>query len=248
MPASTSFAIWTDLPDGSPIQLRVEGVAGTLVGLPRYAAEELIFAKNGSAQTHPFLAEGQRSLPPGEYQVTVEGPRGDGRGEMASASFFLGGVRDEEYARQLAAYHEVVREQARTELSELKQYVATLENQLIQTDRTFQTLWEQGRRESKTAERSWKSFHRGWKALEDQLNDESQRASGGDSQFKELFELARDARDRVSEVHRLQDSYFSVGPNRADLEEKIAEMASIAESAVLSFKLKVSLAEKGQSR
>jgi hypothetical protein len=247
-PLSTAFVVKTDLPEGTPMQVMVEGQPETLVGIHEFKARQTVIVKRGRAETQPFVVPGQQSLPPGEYRVKVEGANGDGTGELAVGDFFLGGARDDEYAQQLKAYHEVIREQASSELTELKQYATTLEDQLSRTDQTFQALWEQGGRNPVASMSAWKSFSQEWQALQDQLNPalavsgESPRVPG--VFYAKLYDLANSARERVDEVHREQGTYFAKGAGDEELEGKIAESASIAESTVLSLKLKIALAAK----
>jgi hypothetical protein len=231
----------------------ITGEPETLVGLHEFSARQTLTVKRGLAQTQPFVVPGQNSLPPGEYRVEVEGSGGDGAGLLATGSFFLGGVRDDEYARQLNAYHGVLREQAASELAELKQYTTTLEDQLRSTDQFFQTLWARAQQSpraasSGTLERKWRNFSRQWTALQDQLNHEIQTSDGAPAGpgafYAGLRALATSARDRVGEVHREQDAYFSSETGRDELEGKIADSASIAESAILSLKLKITSIEK----
>lgn len=233
------FYVGTNLPNGSKLELQIDGLSDTLLDTTRISVHAKITAHSGLAKSPPFQQENGIPFPRGEYQVSAIA---DGK-VIGSKVYFLGGKRDASYDQSLKSFHEKIRAQARNEIAEIKQFVDTLEEQLRNTGEEFQKILESRDSNRKS---QWLNFHRRWIAFEGQLQNSTQ-AWRTESVIKShfygtLYQALMKADQDVAQVHDDQTRYFDTAkdPNR---EAQIASQVSVVQSSLLTIKTKISLAE-----
>lgn len=266
-PADPIFYVTTNLPKGTRFEIILEGVPDTLLGQTaasvRVSVEANLMvniARLGTSTQKP-------KLPQGEYRVwVVDAPLQPHAAELALKPFvpqkapllpagvfgrvysqkryFLGGNKDQAYQRELSNYHSRLREQAESEIQELKQVVATLEHQLTETENRHRAAWDLKQRSTRRAKEEWSRFDAEWRLLQKQLEQMIEGESLERRLHRPMFGLARQTLDWINQTHARQgDQVLDTGAS-ADLEVEIPDRISLARSAILSLKSKTELAER----
>ena len=87
---------------------------------------------------------------------------------VAYKQVFLGGDRDVTYISRLKSFHDKLDTQAKNEIAESSQFLATLQSQFDTSNLTFQNLKSvKNQAQRKT---QWTQFDRSWSQLEGQLD------------------------------------------------------------------------------
>jgi hypothetical protein len=268
-----SFLVSTNLPNNAKFEIHLEGVPETLLGQPSATGMMVVSTTSGFTQSSPFQLAESRSLPRGEYRISVilaaqqptsvnttlrklwrleslEASRIPTAGKpMLRKSYFLGGPRDSEYDQMLKEYHSTLQEKAKMELVEISQFASTLEDQLKQTTGKFQELLEESPDRESLQRIRWSKFRADWEGLQNKLNPELDKWSpefGEKEKFhSKLYGLLFQAGRLVNELHDEQNSYFDAdSEDQKAMELHIAQTASLAQSVILSVKAKAQLVDK----
>src|SRR5262249_14770878 len=89
---------------------------------------------------------------------------------ISTKSYFLGGMKDATYTARLQEFHTKITERAQQELTELKQITATLDSQLGDTTKKFESVYKKkGRKVSAAQKKAWESFDQKWTTMNQQL-------------------------------------------------------------------------------
>ena len=276
-----SFYLTTNLPTGARFELHFEGLPGTILNRTAVSGVASISVSRGFVKTPPIRLANGEPLPRGVYRIFVlESPTQPAGVEellknlpaqhpvdalelkqefkvFTRKIYFLGGAQDQEYARGLQEYHLKLREKGQNELMEIRQYAATLEDQLTQTEEQFQMIIQQERASWISKKDQWLTFHQRWTRFQKHLDETFQtwtpEQTGADFYHGSLYVLIRNANELVNQIHQEQGSYFESisahsagGANleRRALEVRLSDSISTVRSTILALKSKTALAEK----
>ena len=276
-----SFYLTTNLPSGARFELHFEGLPGTILNRTTVSGVASISVSRGFVKTPPIRLENGDPLPRGVYRIFVLQANSQPAGieellknipsqhpvdapalkqelkVFTRKIYFLGGAQDQEYAQGLQEYHLKLREKGQNELMEIRQYAATLEDQLTQTEDQFQMIIQQERSSFISKKEQWLTFHQRWTRFQKHLDETFQSWTpaqvSGDFYHGSLYGLIGEANELVKQIHLEQASYFesisahSAGVanlERRALEVRLSDAISFARSTILSLKSKTALAEK----
>lgn len=242
-PLAPEFYVGTNLPNGTKLDLQVDGLSDTLLDTVHVSVHAKMTVKGGLAKSPHFQQENGTPFPRGEYQVSVLSPEGKSLGNKV---YFLGGARDPSYDQSLKKFHEKLRAQAHTEIAELKQFVDTLEEQLRSTGDEFQKILENQQASFSSQKARWLGFHRDWIQFEGQLQNSTRSWTTEAAQknffYASLYQAVIKADQDVAKVHENQTHYFDLERD-ANKEAQLASQTSVVQSSLLAIKTKISLAE-----
>lgn len=270
--ATPTVYVASNLPDGAVIQIHLEGVPDTLVSqLSAYTTTQVVIQKKWGKSQPIQLLEGQ-PLPRGQYDVygleaekqpaevasllSKLQPVGSKLPSWAPSTFklfatrssFLGGLKDSTYAERLQEFHEKLQKKASDELSEIQQFVTTLESELGTTLSKFKTLYKPGKY-NPAKKKEWDEFHLEWIKFQNQMSTtfEKWNPQTLESSFfySKLYQLIQQSQQSLEKVHKSQNSYFNneISDFRS-YEIQLGEASSVAESSIASLKAKVEQASK----
>lgn len=247
-PMSPSFYVSGNQKDGTEVEIQIDGVADTLIGLPKISRVIKVTLDHGWAKTPPFHRANGQVLPVGEYRITARSK--DGATMISSKKgYFLGGPRDQAYDQKLKLYHDELRQQAQQELAELKQFAVTLEDQLRQTSAQFDQWARFKRIASVSRAQGWNKFSSAWSTLQDQLiltfDSAARGDAGGDLFYDELYQQAHQSSSGLSLLHSEQGRFLQGLPDHRDfeLQSRIADSESIIQSQILALKTEIQRAQ-----
>jgi hypothetical protein len=166
---------------------------------------------------------------------------------LAFKSYFLGGQKDRAYNDRLRAYHEKIQSQAKTELTEVKQFALTLESRMSETIRKFAAL-----RKGKVTpvqKKEWDKFHELWNKFNTQITETFQKWTPqviqNDFFYGSLYQLTQAAGAAVGKLHSFQDAYFNTPQTDPKaFEIKLSELGASAQTAISDLKAKIEQAQK----
>lgn len=231
-PGTPTFYVATNAPNGTRFLLRVDGIAETLLAHSPMAFAQRLVVQNHLARSAPVIRSSGRGLVAGTYRVSV---RTEAGAVLTVKNLFLGGVADEGYRRALAAKRLSLPKQRASELVELRQIAATLEDLLVRTTEAY------GGRPG-----TWTKFSAGWNRFADQLAAEI-RATPTDEEdvvHLDLYARARTTLAQLRKIHENQTIVRNHHAMRKKLDLTIAESTSLAQSGILALKNSIVLAEK----
>jgi hypothetical protein len=190
----------TNLENGSEVQVRLEGVPDTLVGVFQSQYEKNMIIEDGYFEINLLTQNGNQSFSEGEYNLKFYCLKcNSGVQDKTLAVFeqkiFLGLNRDEAYDLRLSHYHAKLREQAKNELQEFRQISESLiaQVQSLSVDR-----WDVG------AQQQWLSRHQSWSSLQDQLSSELNRLSNSKNEgtvyYAELVDVLLIAHNKMKKL------------------------------------------------
>jgi GYF domain 2 len=190
----------TNLENGSEVQVRLEGIPDTLVGVFQSQHEKNVIVEDGYFKINLLTQNGNQSFSEGEYNLKFYCLKcNSGVQDKALAVFeqkiFLGLNRDEAYDLRLSQYHTKLREQAKNELQEFQQLSESLiaQVQSLSVDR-----WDI------RAQQQWLSRHQGWRSLQDQLSSELNHLSNSKNEgtvyYAELVDTLFVADDKIKQL------------------------------------------------
>jgi hypothetical protein len=263
----------SNAPNGAKIKLRISANSSTLLNWLSFDKELELTLQNRIARTGKIQFKDGKPIPRGEYAVTLspsdndDSPRKNVFSTMttittnlpaefpkdtkilALKTYFLGGPRDAIYATRLKEFHDRLREKANREIGELKQFVATLENQFDSTSNKFNLLKE-GRTKAKQ-KLLWANFHGEWSKLQNNLNsifDDWTPAVIREQYFYgSLYQLIHQLSQAIDRVHNFQNTLFTTTQDLKTLQIQIGETTAAAQSALVLVKTKIEQAEKTPS-
>ncbi len=165
-------------------------------------------------------------------------------------TYFVGGEKDENYAKRLKDFHDRLRTRSNEELSELSQIVQTLTLQLSATMEEHQKVFSaSGAKAVKTAEKQWNEFHDKWTGVQTRL--ESGFAGWAEALSKQefyhwgLYVLVRNLSEKISQLHVQQHSGVLIRPT--DLKEyqtQLQEKEKLGRQALLELDTKLTESKK----
>lgn len=258
----------SNLPDGARFDIYIEGVPETLVSQLSVSLKIGVVLDHRLAVSKPVLLDG-KPLIRGEYRVyavesetqpesvkailskmqPLNAEKTDklptGIKLLARKGYFLGGLKDAAYNQKLHEYHEGLKQKARLEIEELKQFVTQLEGQMNTTVAQFSMF-----RKTKVAakKKNWFAFADFWKnqqaPLNDTINKWSSDTSKADYVYSQLYVTAQQAGQAVQKLHDLQKDYFDKKLDERAVDIQVGESQSVAQGIIFGLKTKMDEIEK----
>jgi len=265
-----SFQVASNLPDGTQLEIFVEGIPDTLLNHMSFQAQTYSTILNKLGKSGPIRFSDAKPIPRGEYIVHLmeaesqpettkaalsalpasnlktssELPKG--KKLILKKTYFLGGVRDAIYTARLKEFHDKLMARATTELNEVKQFSTTLESQWLQSTELFQHL-RKGK-VIKAQQKSWMEFHAKWLKLDKQLNETFQtwtpQVLQNDIFYTSLYELTRQTGQSVARMHGLHHAYFTGAVDSKSFDIQLGEASSFAQTSLSELKTKIERVEK----
>jgi hypothetical protein len=212
------FFISTNLPNGTTLNLQIDGVPESLVDRFKVSVRTAVVVKDGLAKPPVFRQDDGTPYPMGQYRVLVTCPSCT-KGQqaknqvLAQKAFFLGQeVVSGDYERSLKSYHARLRTVAQDELTELTQFSESLANQINETEEAFQAEFMKGLPIASGPSR-WLTYHTRWIGFQEQLEAVFARwtpeALDGGYYHADLFSALRKIGGLASNVHYAQFAYMS---------------------------------------
>jgi len=270
-----TFYIASNLPDGAVFDIFIEGVEDTLVNQQSFLGQVSAGLEMRLAKSKPLRAQDGKPIPRGEYRVTVmesanqTGAAGaflanalpdpgkappmlppslpKGRKFIVAKGYFLGGAKDATYEAELKKYVDKMRQMAESELQELDQLTAALDQQLGDTLSNFGKLKRP--RLTPKEKKAWAKFHETWTGFAKQMYNKfaTQTPETLKSNFfyGMLYEQVLLARKGVDTLHAHHQQYFTAGPGTGkNFEIQQGEKTAQAQSALSSLKMRIEQAKK----
>lgn len=260
----------SNLPDGAKIRVHIIGNPSTLLNWLTFEKETEVVLSKKLAKTGTIRFQDGKPIPRGEYVVSLSASENQTQALknifanatlisanlpaevpkdlkiLAFKTYFLGGANDAVYVARLKEFHDRLREKANRELSELKQFTATLENQFDSTTTKFLALRE-GRSGLKQ-KRLWANFHQEWIKLENSLNtifnDWTPAVTHDQFFYGGLYQLVHQLGQAIDRVHSFQNILFTSTQDLKTLQIQIGESTAAAQGTLILVKSKIEQAEK----
>jgi len=173
---------------------------------------------------------------------------------LAVKSYFLGGAKDAMYTARLKEFHDKLGEKVKGEVAEVKQFVATLETQLLSSVSSFNSFGSStGVSKAKAKAKAqkaaqWNTFNTQWLKLEGQLNDTFQKWTPAtlenDYYYPTLYLMTQQLGATIDKVHAIQSSYFTTPGDPKTFEITLAGAVSSAQSSLNELKVKIDEIQK----
>lgn len=234
-PFAPIFYAAANAPDGTELELKLEGVPETLLNETEanFTAKQTLQKK--FAKFDPIRGADGKSVPRGQYKVSVL----NGGQALATKSFFLGGVKDATYLARLKEFHDKLWEKATAEITELKQFAMTLDEQLQITIKNFAETNRKYFRGNPGAKRMWGELDAKWNGLQAQLaatfNKWTPESLKTDYFYGDLRAQLQALGQQVAALHLLQSNFYLSKEAAAENEPKIV----IAMQATQAFAQKL---------
>jgi hypothetical protein len=267
-----TFYASSNLPDGAIFDIYVEGISDTLLNQLSFSAKGQVVISRRLGETSALKGLDGKIFPRGQYVVMAVDPETQpaevkaytsrlqalpqdtlpltfpkGLKVVAMKSYFLGGAKDANYTTRLKEYHDKLAEKARNELSECKQFAATLDMQLSSTMSKFAFL-HRGKKVSPAQAKVWGAFDKQWTALSTQLNQAFAQVTPEtlktDYFYGTLYQTSQQASQAVSKLHEIQNSVYSSTADPKSAEIQLGEASAIAQTAVNELKAKIDYVDK----
>lgn len=259
-----SFYVASRLPDGTQFRVFVIGIGDTLVNQTSFMTQLDVTLNQRLGKTSRIQLPAGKVLARGEYMVYLsptetEPPTVQPLIALAQTfpqtsselpkdirvlgfkTYFLGGTRDASYTSQLKEYHDKLRMKAADEISEVTQFLTTLESQLNSTSAKF-ALMKKGKVLPKQRQ-AWQSFHTDWMKLEGQLDQIFQNLTPESVQndyfYGSLYQMTHQVVEAVGNVHSFHQSYFTGIPDLKTFEIQIGEATSSAQTLISLLRAKI---------
>jgi hypothetical protein len=257
------FVLASRLPDGTQLKLEILGLPDTLVGQTSAYSETLVTLTRRLGRS--VFVQG---LPKGEYVIYISagasqaGPAGQLLSAAQSVSIppgfpapknakilamktiFLGGTKDAKYASDLKAFQDGLRKKATDELSEVSQFVTTLEGQMILSQTQF-TTWRKPRLTPKL-KAGWSKFHTEWSKLQTQLDGIFAKWTPEYIQkevfYGSLYLAAVQIHGDGNKLHEMHQAFFKGVSDLKAFDAQHAELLASLQSQITQFRTKVGLA------
>jgi hypothetical protein len=243
-PLAPAFYVSSNRPDGTALEVQVDGVAGTLLNQISFTARVSAPMAKRLGKTAVVQGNDGKPVARGEYTIAVYEPKGDK--PLAKKTYFLGGAKDATYATRLKAFHEQYQKIAKDELTEVGQLLATLELQLNESIANFGKL-SKGK-VTKVQQKAWNAAHTKWMTLDGQLNQKFSKltpeALQKDYFYGVLYDLVVKAAQAVEKLHGLHHAHFTGTGDPKALEIQRGEALAGAQAALQALKTKLEAAEK----
>lgn len=260
-PLAPYFYVTSNLPSGTVVEITIEGVSETLLGQLtfRNQVEAVIEKQLGRSEVVRF-PDG-RPVPRGEYTiVAIESsqqppevaeillpltpsaakvPQSITKGFklVSTKRYFLGGERDDSYITRLKEFHDKIIEKAQKELTEVQQFLATLELQLNSTNSKFSSLYSASAQAKPKQKKVWSDFHENeFRGLSEQIQSATEKFNPDFIQkeafYGILYQLTHEASQTILELHESQNAYFTSTMDLKAYVIQLGEKRNTAESAL----------------
>ncbi|MCM2324733.1 MAG: hypothetical protein NDJ90_15850, partial [Oligoflexia bacterium] len=211
--------------------------------LPRGQYE--IFAVEGEQQPQP-IKDLLASAQPASLSKTPPASLPKGFKLIASRSYFLGGTQDATYAERLKEFHDKLREKAAKELSEIKQFEATLNATLNTTISDFGII---SKVKGQAARRKrWEEHRKRWLGFSAQMTDIFQKWTPQvlETEFfyGSLYTMIQQVYRGVEQLHAVHHSYFTTTVDPKAFEIQAGQATATATAGMAALKAKIEQAEK----
>ncbi|OFZ78386.1 MAG: hypothetical protein A2583_13935 [Bdellovibrionales bacterium RIFOXYD1_FULL_53_11] len=270
-PFAPHFYVSTNLPSGTSFDVFIEGVPDTLLNRLSFARKALAVTDKRLGRTETIKFPDGQGIARGEYNVYVieseaqpqevkallanAQPSGirlpphlpKGAKVIAKKQFFLGGRKDITYQSRLKEFHEKVKARALAEMTELKQFTMTVENQFTSTVTAFGKFRKRG----KGGAGMWNGFNAKWSKLDGELGQAFQKWAPETLQneyfYGAYYEMIKQAGTAVSKVHEMHSQFFRGSTDKTSFDIQLGQVQSEAENAVSALKTRIEQAEKAPS-
>ena len=244
---SPVFYISTNLPDGTQLDVKIEGISDTLLNQLKFQTQYRVTTLKKLGKTEAVRAVDGKLIPRGEYTVSVIDHDGQpGQVVLVQKKYFLGGPRDETYLARLKDYHNKVKEKASTELAEIKQFTDVLDSQLTSSVTTFTKLGKGT--PSKKSLKAWHDFHEKWNKLESQVSGTFKKLTpeslASDYFYGPLYLMTQQASQDIDRLHDVQDAFFKTKTDPQVFAGQLSEASTQAYDSVSALKNRVTDTEK----
>ena len=244
---SPVFYVSSNLPDGTQLDVKVEGIADTLLNQLKFQSQSRITILKKLGKTEAVRSFDGKAIPRGEYNVSVIDHGGQpGQAVLIQKKYFLGGPRDETYLARLKDYHAKVKEKASAELAEIKQFTDVLDSQLMSSVTSFTKL-SKGT-PSKKSIKSWHDFHEKWNKLEAQVSGSFKKLTpeslASDYFYGPLYLMTQQASQDIDRLHDVQDAFFKTKTDLEVFAGQLSQASTQAQDSVTALKSRVADTEK----
>ena len=191
-PRAPRLFVATNLPEGTALGIYIKGVSGTLLNHFGFTRQLQVQVENSLAVTAPIRFEDGKPIPQGQYFVYIydlpnqsdtvlktltglEPPQEQVPGTIVGGSYivrsetvFLGGEKDKTYLSRLRLFHKKIKNKALNELSQLKQFIITIQSQFQSSSFQFNKLSKL--RSDKDKIQRWNKFSQKWLGFYEHMN------------------------------------------------------------------------------
>jgi hypothetical protein len=267
-----TFYVSSNLPDGAQFDVYVEGISETLLNQLSFFGKNRVVISKRFGQTGETKGIDGKPFPRGQYMVYFVDPGNQspevsavmsrfasvnpqiasvsvpkGAKIIAAKSYFLGGQKDSTYTARLKEFHDKLAAKAQAELSECKQFAATLDMQLASTISKFISV-HRGKKVTPGQKSAWASFDKQWSLLLAQITRSFAQFTPeilkNDYFYGNLYLASQRASQAVSDLHVLQTGLFNGSVNAKSFEIQMGESVSVARDSVNELKAKIEFIEK----
>jgi len=249
------FYVSGNVPDGKQFKVWVSGLGDTLLNHTAFENSVSVTIDKRLGKTQPVRFPDGKPLPRGDYFVIVSENLTAAQAQaqakpkpLARKQYFLGGPKDATYAARLKEFHDRLKAKAAAELSELKQFAATLEMQFNSTTAGFNKFKGRAGKVSKAQLKGWNDLHTKWGTLDGQLAQTflkwTPETVSKDYFYAVLYLMTQQASQAVTALHQVQHSYFGGGVNPQQFEAALSQAQASAAAALSNLKAKIDQAEK----
>jgi hypothetical protein len=267
-----TFYASSNLPDGAVFDIYVEGIPETLLNQLSFSAKSRVVISKRLGETSALKGLDGKMFPRGQYIVMAVDPDTQPANVkaytsrfqtlppdsiprnlpkelrvVASKTYFLGGAKDANYTTRLKEFHDKIAEKARNEVSECKQFAATLEMQFTSTVQKYAFL-HHGKKFSPAQAKVWGAFDRQWTGLMDQLNQAfgkiTPESLKTDYFYGPLYQASQQASQAVGRLHEIQNGVYTSTVDAKSAEIQLGEATAIAQTAVNELKAKIDYVDK----
>lgn len=273
-PTLPVFYVSSNLPDGTMIEIFLEGVGETLLNQLGHSSHHKVVLRKRLGKSEAIRQPDGKPLAKGQYEIyavdaeqqpdetrstinalpplnaKVPATVSKGFHILATRSYFLGGAKDDTYSTRLKEFHDRLKEKTKTELTELRQYAETLQSQLNASLTKFATTRAPAKaKPSPAKKKDWATFHASFSGMATQIKDSfaklSPEALKTDYFYGMLYERTVNTFKSLETLHETQNSYFTNPPaDLSTLEIKLSQLQSEASSSVAALITKIDQAEK----
>ena len=272
-PLNPTFYVGSNLPDGTILDLYIEGIPDSLLNQLSFTAKtQVTITKKFAKSTAVQFAPGAQAFVRGQYMLFVADPETQpanvkpilakmqainpqtaptsvphGIRVLAAKTYFLGGQKDSTYTARLQEFHAKLQAKAQQELSELKQIMATYDSQLTETNQKFSGL-KKGKRLTPGQKKAWETFHAQWTGLNQQLSQTFANLTPELLQnnyfYGSMYKMSQQVGEKLSALHEMQSSYFAgTVTDPKAFEIQQGEANAIAHSSIEELKTKITQIE-----
>jgi hypothetical protein len=264
------FYVASNMPDGTIIDLYVQGEADTLLNAWQFNSKLTAKINGNWAEFEPLRTTAGQTIPRGYYKIfatesklqdpeiakllmalPVQATQGVGNTSyhvklFKQARYFLGGKKDISYSQRLKDFQEKLGIKTRSELNEIKGFLETLESQFHSTVISFSQI-QKGKVSTKKM-KLWADYHTRWTKLTDHLNGTFTKWDLNrfrtEKFHAEFYKMLQDLGRAVADVHEVQSQVFSTIKDRRLYDAQLQQKVDETKALVLQLKMKINQAER----